>query len=104
MLEEDLPKQAMEKGQYLLKQLRQLQEKFPDIILNVQGKGLLVGMEFPSNEIGYKVVSGIFGRFVITAGTLINAEAVRIEPALNVPYPILDEALNRLEDTLKSIS
>ena len=46
----------------------------------------------------------VFGRYVITAGTLINAEAVRIEPALNIPYDILDEALNRLEDTLKSIS
>jgi putrescine aminotransferase len=41
---------------------------------------------------------------VITAGTLTNAKNIRIEPALNIPYKTLDEVLNRLEDTFRSIS
>lgn len=103
MLEEDLPKQAMEKGEYLLDRLMELQSAFSDILIGVQGKGLLIGMQFPSNEIGYKVASGLFSRKVITGGTLINAEAIRIEPALNVPYELLDIAIEKLEATLKSI-
>ena len=56
-------------------------------------------MVFPSDEIGYKVASGLFSRKVLTAGTLTNATSIRIEPALTVPYELIDEMLLRVEDT-----
>jgi putrescine aminotransferase len=40
----------------------------------------------------------------LTAGTLTNAKTIRIEPALNVPYDIIDKMLDRLEDTFASIA
>jgi putrescine aminotransferase len=103
MLEEDLPGQAAEKGDYVLKKLAEMKTRYPEILAHIRGKGLLIGMEFPSDEIGYKVASGLFSRKVLTAGTLTNSKNIRIEPALNIPYEILDEVLNRLEDTFKSI-
>lgn len=103
LLEEDLPKQAKEKGEYIVKKLEELQSKYPDILSEIHGKGLLIGMEFPDNEIGYKVAAGLFTRKVLTAGTLTNAETIRIEPALTIPYSLLDEVFNRLEDTFKAI-
>jgi putrescine aminotransferase len=60
-------------------------------------------MEFSSDEVGFKVSSGLFRRQVLTAGTLVAAKTIRIEPALNVPYEILDEVMNRLEETLKDV-
>ena len=60
-------------------------------------------MVFPTDEIGYKVATGLFSRNVLTAGTLNNARAIRIEPALTVSYDILDEMLRRLEATFASI-
>jgi putrescine aminotransferase len=60
-------------------------------------------MEFVNTEIGYKVVSGLFKRGVLVAGTLTNSRVVRIEPALNIPDQLIDEILERLEDTLKDI-
>ena len=65
--------------------------------------GLLIGMEFTTDGIGYKVASGLFSRGVLAAGTLTNAKTIRFEPALNVPQEILDEVLNRLEDVFKTI-
>jgi len=32
-----------------------------------------------------------------------NSETVRFEPALNIPEVLLDEILNRLEDTLREV-
>jgi putrescine aminotransferase len=61
-------------------------------------------MEFPTDKTGYKVASGLFSRNVLTAGTLTNAKNIRIEPALNVPYDIIDKMLDRLEDTFASIA
>lgn len=103
LLEEDLAGQARKKGEYVLEKLGELQERYPGILANKRGLGLLLGMEFHTDGIGYKVASGLFSRGVITAGTLTNAKNIRFEPALNIPWELLDEALNRIEDVFKSI-
>ncbi|MEJ2023723.1 MAG: putrescine aminotransferase, partial [Deltaproteobacteria bacterium] len=103
LLEEDLPGQAKSKGEYVLKQLKSLQDRYPGVLAEVRGLGLLMGMEFPTDGIGYKVASGLFSRGVITAGTLTNAKTIRFEPALTIPREMLDEVLNRLEDVFKTI-
>ncbi len=41
---------------------------------------------------------------VLVAGTLTSAHTIRIEPPLIISYELLDEVLNRLEDTLKDVS
>lgn len=104
MLDEALPAQAAEKGAYIKEKLGEIQTRFPGILSDIQGKGLLLGMSFPSDKIGYRVASGLFARKVLTAGTLTNAKTIRIEPALNIPYPLIDEVLDRVEDTFKEVS
>ena len=102
-LEEDLPKQAFRKGKYMLGELIALQIRYDRLVKQARGKGLLLGLEFVNTEIGYKLVSGLFRRGVLVAGTLTNSKVVRLEPALNVPEPLLDEILDKFEDTLKEI-
>jgi putrescine aminotransferase len=103
-LEEDLPGQAEVKGDFLLRELGSLQERYPQILSQVHGKGLLIGMEFPAPEVGWKVASGLFRRGVLVAGTYSKAQVIRIEPALGIPKDLLEEMLNRLEDTFGSIA
>ena len=102
-LEEDLPGQAAAKGEFLLRELGCLQEKYPAVLKTAQGKGLLIGMEFPVQEIGWKVASGLFKRGVLVAGTYSKAQIIRIEPALGIPMELLQEMLNRLEDTFREV-
>jgi putrescine aminotransferase len=102
-LEEDLPGQAYKKGRYLLGELIALQIRYDRLLKEARGKGLLLGLEFVNTEIGYKIVSGLFKRGVLVAGTLTNSKVVRIEPALNIPDTTIDEILDKLEDTLKEI-
>ncbi len=99
LLDEDLAGQAAAKGEYITNRFKVLKEKYPHILKEFRGKGLLLAMVFPSDEIGYKVASGLFSRNVLTAGTLTNATSIRIEPALTVPYELIDEMLLRVEDT-----
>ncbi|MCX7915730.1 MAG: hypothetical protein N3A53_05440, partial [Verrucomicrobiae bacterium] len=37
------------------------------------------------------------------AGTLLSARTIRIEPALNISYELLEKMLDRLADTLKEV-
>lgn len=102
-LEEDLPGQAARKGDYLLAELGKLQQRYPQILSGMQGKGLLIGMTFPTDEIGYKCAAGLFKRGVLVAGTYSKARTIRIEPALGIEQSLLAEMLNRLEDTFKEM-
>jgi putrescine aminotransferase len=103
MLEENLPQQAADKGAYLMKRLRALQALYPEFLKGVRGKGLLIGLEFTDRFIGYRVAAGLFKRGVLVAGTLLSARTIRIEPALNISYELLDQMLDKLSDTLKQI-
>lgn len=103
LLEEDLATQAHEKGEYIKQKLFEMKAKYPGILTDITGKGLLLGMVFENDELGFEVVSGLFKRGILIAGTLNNSQVVRIEPALNIPYPLIDKFLVELEDVLKSI-
>lgn len=102
-LEEDLPGQAATKGQLVLKTLKELQVRYPSVLTAVRGKGLLIGLEFPSDTIGYAFAAALFRRGVLVAGTYSKARTIRIEPALNIPMALLLEMLNRVEDALREI-
>ena len=103
-LEEDLPAQAAQKGELLIRELKKLQARYPGVLSEIRGRGLLLGLEFPSDEIGYRVAAGLFRRGVLVAGTYSKARTVRIEPALGIPAEKLFEVLGRIEDTLKEIA
>ena len=103
-LDEDLPGQAAAKGEYVLRQLHLLRARYPGVLKEATGKGLLIGMEFPTQEIGWKVASGLFKRGVLVAGTYSKAQTIRLEPALNIPQPLLEEVVSRLDDTFKEVA
>lgn len=103
-LEEDLPAQAANKGEMLLREFGQLRQRYPQVLADVHGKGLLIGLEFPSDSIGYRVAAGLFRRGVLVAGTYSKARTIRIEPALNIESSLLEDVVDRLEDTLREIA
>lgn len=104
ILEDDLPRQAAEKGTYFMERLQPLATRYDSIYEKITGKGLLIGQHFHDGETGYQVAAGLFRRGVLISGTLTNATSIRIEPPLVIEYDEIDEVLNRLEDTLKAVS
>ena len=102
-LRERLWEQAAAKGAYLIPKLAALAVQYPEIIRQVTGRGLLIGIHFQTPEIGYKVAAGLFRRGVLVAGTLISATTIRIEPPLIITYEQIDAVLDRLADTLIEI-
>jgi putrescine aminotransferase len=104
VLEENLPRQAAEKGVYMMERLLPLAARYDSVYEKITGKGLLIGQHFRDAEIGYQVAAGLFRRGVLISGTLTNAQTIRIEPPLVIEYDEMDEILNRLEDTLKAVT
>jgi putrescine aminotransferase len=73
------------------------------VLTDVHGKGLLIGMEFPTDETGFRCAAELFKRGVLVAGTYSKARTIRIEPALGIPLELLGELLTRLEDTFREV-
>jgi putrescine aminotransferase len=104
LLDEDLPRQAHEKGEYLLKHMNALAARYPKVMKLARGRGLMLGMEFTDNDLGYQVATELFSRQILISGTYINARVLRVEPALTIGYPQLGKFLAALEDSLKAVS
>ena len=116
ILEENLPEQAAETGEYLLQGLNRLKEKYP-LIKDVRGRGLMAGIEFNQpGSMASKVSFGLATRLseeylgslvagelmnkyhIITAYTLNNPNVIRLEPPLSVSKDQIDIVLQALED------
>ena len=102
-LRERLWEAAESKGARFMDGVRALAARYPGVLSGVQGKGLLIGMVFPSHETGYQVAAELFRRGVLVAGTQIAATTIRIEPALTIGDDLIDEVLARLEATLAAV-
>ena len=82
LLEEGLIANAAERGEQGLRALRPLVEHFPDLVRDVRGKGLMIGVQLASGEIADAVQMQAFDRglLVLEAGD----DCVRMSPPLVV--------------------
>lgn len=81
---ERLPQAASARGDFLISELVRLTSVFPHILKEVRGRGLMIGLEFHNDEVGYAFSSAMFARRCVVAGTLVNSRVIRIEPPLTI--------------------
>ncbi len=104
ILAEDLSGQAARKGAYLLTNLRALSERYPRILSDVRGKGLLLGLQFSNAGLVSEFSVGLLERGILVAGALTNPHVIRMEPALTISHEELARLLQAVEDTLQSLA
>jgi len=104
LLEENLVARSAEMGDYFKSGLKDLQKRFPAIISDVRGRGLLIGMEIVDAKVGESVAHRMFDRNVLVAYTLNRPEVIRIEPPLIITRDLIDLALERLDESLQEES
>lgn len=108
------------KGQYLLNRAYQLGESYPDVVKEVRGLGLMVGIEFHdlddcgSFDMAYLCDQGGFTALI--AGFLLNVYrirlapflnnpmTVRLEPALTITYQEIDQVMEALDTVCQILS
>ena len=100
MLKNDIPGVCRRKGEVLKAGLQSLAEKYPDIIQEVRGTGLMLAVEFHTCELGYQTSKGLFARKVLTAGTLVNAKTIRFEPTAVISEQDMKDVISRMDEAL----
>jgi putrescine aminotransferase len=80
--------------------LRGLQRKHPQVLREVRGKGLLVGMEFTDPDIVLLITAGAMERGVIVFYSLNKPECFRIAPPLIITKAQIDRAVEVLDQSI----
>lgn len=108
--EENLAEQAAQKGDLFKGYLEEIKNLNSDLIKEVRGQGLLIGVEFQIDDIAEIMIAQMSQRGVIAAYTLNNRRVIRLEPPLIITEPeiihaskVFEESLNATKNLLSDI-
>ena len=95
---DNIVNEAKRKGDYLKDKLNLLKEKYPEIVKDVRGIGLSIGVDildrYTTTKICYQSIKN--GLLVISLG----GNTLRIQPPLVISIKQIDEAIKILEDSI----
>ena len=107
--EERLLENATRQGAYIMKRLKEMQQKYP-IIGDVRGKGLMIGVEFvkdpetktPASDELLDIMNKCFrrGLAIITAGK----STMRFAPPLIITHELIDAGLDIFEGAVSEVA
>ncbi len=94
LVRDNYPKQAEEKGKYFMDKLKEIKN---DDIIEVRGKGLLIGVEFKVNAAPY--VKKLIENGILAKET--HERTIRFAPPIVVTYEQLDKACEKIKKALE---
>lgn len=90
LVRDNYPKMAQEKGEYFMSKLREIEN---DEIVEIRGKGLLIGVEFTKPAFDY--VKKLIKNGVLAKET--HDHTIRFAPPIIISYEELDDAISRIK-------
>lgn len=103
-VEEQLPGRARELGEWFLSQLRDLAARYPNVVKEVRGRGLMIGVEFVAPGMAAAVIAELFERGILAVYTLNNERVIRLMPPLVIAQRELSTVLAALEEVLAVVA
>jgi putrescine aminotransferase len=97
LIEEDLVGNARARGEQLLSGIQQLARRYPTVVKEARGLGLLAGVELTSEGYGGWIIPEMVKHGVTAAWTLNMQRVIRLEPPLAVTAAEVEHALAALE-------
>ena len=97
---ENLVEKSRVQGEKLKAELLQAQAEYSDLVKEVRGRGLMLGVEFSHDDIAGLVIAGMAAKGVLAAYTLNNATVIRFEPPLIISDEEIIWAGNAFRDSL----
>lgn len=91
IMEDGLLDCTAESGEYFLGKLAALKDSYPNLVKDVRGKGLILGIQFTSPEIAKDIVTKAMGKGLLSI--LTEQRVMRLLPPLIVGKKEIDQAI-----------
>ena len=98
--EEKLVKNAEVQGKHLLEELTRLGDKYPNIISNVRGRGLMCAFDLPNPKRRDELKNKLYANGLVILGC--GEKTLRFRPPLIISSQEIDKILEILDETLKT--
>lgn len=95
-----LVERAKKMGEYFSEGLRAIKAKHEDVIADVRGAGLMLGVEMKEEGYGGSIMYEMAKSHVTAVYTLNNQKVIRFEPALIMEKEQIDTALEAFENAV----
>jgi putrescine aminotransferase len=102
--DEDLVARSRDRGALMLELLTEMQDKHRDLVSDVRGRGLMIGVEFALDDVAELTVSRMLPRGMCAAFTLNNPRVIRLEPPLIISEEEVRRAVEILDEALTETS
>jgi putrescine aminotransferase len=102
LLDEDLAANARVRGEQLVAGARETMRRYPEVVADVRGVGLLVGVELRREGYGGTIIPELLKRGVTAAWTLNEQRVIRLEPPLIVTEAQVATALRAFDDAVRA--
>lgn len=93
LVRDDYPKMAQEKGEYFMSALKKINNSH---IIDIRGRGMLIGVEFDINANDY--VYALIHNGVLAKET--HERTIRFAPPITISYEELDDAIEKITKAL----
>ena len=106
---DELPKAARQKGEYLLNAFEAIRQKYPQIIAEARGAGLMCALEFadpdltPRPDIALKLVDLLRDRGFILLPSGPWGHVLSVAPPLIIPIECLQSFVEALDESIKAL-
>jgi acetylornithine/N-succinyldiaminopimelate aminotransferase len=99
LIERKISENVENVGRFALARLKGLKRDYPDMVVDVRGKGLLLLIEFRDEETAGCVSDKCFSDGLLVRQT--QQTGIRIFPALNIQKGEMEEGLDIIEESIR---
>jgi L-lysine 6-transaminase len=99
--EENLVENAAKVGAWFVSELERFVEKFPKLVSNVRGRGLMAAFDLPSGEIRNAAIKSMMQNDLMVLSS--GQQSMRFRPPLNLSMEEAAEAIRRMEKALQQL-
>ncbi|KAH8811570.1 mitochondrial putative acetylornithine aminotransferase [Xylogone sp. PMI_703] len=94
----ELQADVLEKSKFLINKLEGLKSKYPDLVTEIRGQGLIIGLQLTQDPGAIVNAARQRGLLIITAGT----NTLRFVPSLTITEGEIEEGIKILEEAIES--
>ena len=99
---EKLDENARQVGEFLLSELKTSQQRHPNVLKEVRGLGLMIGIEFQPQFKAVEIVKELHARNLLTVPA--GNSVIRLLPALNLSRNEAEEGLKIIEKLIVDLA
>jgi putrescine aminotransferase len=100
---DDLLVECIRKGEVFIHELQELTGKYPDILKDVRGKGLLLGLEVADSINAFELSKEMIRQGVIVLPAFGNQSTIMIEPPIVISFEQIQDVLVAFDSACEKI-